>query len=175
MLSNYEKAVELAKERHKEQDYSGKPYFAHLLHVQQVLERFGYHPENKSDPEKAEKGRHLVVAAILHDIVEDTPTTIDEIRKEFGSPVANLVKAVTNEPGGNRAERHKKTYPKIKAIPNAIILKLADRIANIESCLALKDGRIKMYKKERESFEQTLRVEGEHDDMWNYLDFLLRG
>jgi (p)ppGpp synthase/HD superfamily hydrolase len=169
----YNKALEMAEEAHKSQDYGGKPYTAHLRHVQQVLERFGYHPYIKEKEDHVMLSRQLIIAAILHDIVEDTGVTLEEIDNEFGSEIASLVGAVTNEFGINRLERHSKTYPKIKATPNAIILKLADRIANIESCLALRDSRYKMYLKESKNFEASLRTNGQHDDMWNYISKLL--
>jgi hypothetical protein len=54
----------------------------------------------------------------------------------------------------------------------AIILKLADRIANVESCLNSKDSRYKMYLKEKSKFEEALRVQGELTELWDYLNSL---
>lgn len=168
------KARELAEEYHAGQTYSsGAPYTHHLFHVQQVLFRFGYNPYGVGTEEHLELSRDLAVAALLHDIVEDTDLTLKDVKKIFGKRIASLVNGVTNEPGVNRRERHRKTYPKTKRIPDAIILKLADRIANVESCLALGDSRIGMYRKEWDSFQEALRVEGEHERMWRYLDLLI--
>ncbi len=168
------KAVALAEEYHAEQKYSsGAPYVHHLLHVQQVLFRFGYNPFGVGDDAHLKLSENLAVAAILHDIVEDTDFSLKDVKSAFGKRVASLVNGVTNEPGVNRKERHRKTYPKTKRIPGAIILKLADRIANVEACLALGDSRIGMYRKEWVSFQEALRVEGEHERMWRHLDLLI--
>lgn len=169
------KAKKLAEDHHKNLYGNGLPYTYHLQRVQDVLGRFGFGPHT-------ELGQILFIAAWLHDIVEDTDITIDQVEEMFGPQVRSLVWAVTNEPGPNRAERHKKTYPKIRHTPNAIILKLADRIANVEQCIrdyktrdASKKGdgkpKIGMYVKERASFNE-LFVEGEQAEMWLHLNRL---
>lgn len=83
--------------------------------------------------------------------------------------IANLVYAVTNEQGRNRAERHLKTYPKIKVYGRkAIILKLADRIANVQ----MGGDMVKAYRKEYVDFKNAL-CQDKDDPMWLYLDKLL--
>jgi (p)ppGpp synthase/HD superfamily hydrolase len=92
----------------------------------------------------------------------------------FGRRVADLVHRVTNEEGKNRRERHEKTYPKIQASDDAITLKLADRIANIEASYELNDeGKMEMYAKEYKGFRDKLYKPGSHDAMWRHLDFLI--
>lgn len=151
-----------ATEAHKAQTYSGnQPYTKHLYAVESVLRRFSITDED------------MLCAAWLHDIVEDTPTTVEEVRDLFGDRVAALVYAVTNEAGANRAERHAKTYHKIQANDEALQLKLADRIANVEACIEDKDSRIKMYKKEWNEFQEKLRKPGLYENMWRHLEFLL--
>jgi guanosine-3',5'-bis(diphosphate) 3'-pyrophosphohydrolase len=169
------KAYSLAEEYHGEQEYGGMPYTVHLSLVHHVLLRFGVHPNNPAHV-TSDEAEDLLVASILHDIVEDTEVSLNDLRKIFGKRVASLVNGVTNEPGVNRRERHSKTYPKTKRIPGAILLKLADRIANIEACLATGDGRINMYLKEREAFYDALRGDSNHTiekRMWKHLDRLL--
>lgn len=155
-----EEARRFAAERHVGQVYDKErrlPYTDHLDAVVLVLRRFGI----------AELA--LLVAGYLHDAVEDTPTTLEEVAARFGDRVAALVGAVTNEPGRNRAERNRATYPKIRAVPGAVLVKLADRIANVEY-----GGRlVKMYADEYPSFRQALFVTGECDGMWAHLDRLL--
>ena len=96
---------------------------------------------------------------------------INKIKDYFGEDVAEMVFAVTDELGRNRKERKVKTYPKIAANPEAIILKLADRIANIEH-----GGKIDMYKKEHGNFVGWLGGASQKDTqaMWEHLERLLK-
>lgn len=166
-------AKEWAAEKHEGQDYGGGPYTDHLNHVYQVLIRFGYNPNLKDASEAhLQLSRDLTIAAWLHDIVEDTDVTIKDVRKRFGKRVASLVNGVTNEPGANRKIRHQKTYYKTKSIPNAFILKQADRIANIEKCRATHNGLINMYLKEWDDFKKEFEGYGD-DFMWEYLERII--
>ena len=146
--------------KHAGQAYgSGLPYTHHLAAVEQVLRRFNIADEN------------LLIAAWLHDVVEDTETKLKEVEEMFGPEVARLVHAVTNEDGPNRKTRHALTYPKIReAGENAIRLKLADRIANVESGGNL----VGMYKKEHEDFKRALYTANQAEDMWEHLNALLK-
>lgn len=166
-------AISLSEDSHEGQLYGNVPYVFHTFHVQQVLYRFGYNPFGAGTPEHIKLSEDLSIASLLHDVVEDTDVTLKQIKKRFGKRIASLVNGVTNEDGINRKERHRKTYPKIKRIPGAIILKLADRIANIETCIATGDGRINMYRKEHNLFEKELRDGTSNDRMWNYIRKLL--
>ena len=188
---------------HGDQKWGGQPYVAHLDAVVEVLIRFGY-----SDPS-------LLAAAYLHDVLEDCNVTAEDILRELGpsgsTPVLSwgqqsrdfvpraveLVKLVTNEPGKNRKERHIKTYPKIVSDPQSLVLKLADRIANLEQCwreqmagrlqIVSKDGVAQlgvpesklmgMYRKEWPDFYAALIVSPFAYDcmrMFDHLLFLLR-
>lgn len=161
-------AWELAELHHEDQTYGSYYYTRHLQDVTKVLLNFGY-----AAPE-------LLVAAILHDTLEDTGLAYNEIRDRFGLIVAELVYAVTDERGRNRKERHAKTYPKIAAFSTAITLKLADRIANVEFCLR-KDAddtereksKFDMYKKEHAEFRLALYDHGGPSEMWDYLESLM--
>lgn len=105
----------------KNQTWSeGRPYLDHLDAVEAVLVRFGF------DKPKSLEHQALRIAAYAHDLLEDTEVTVDRVRWYLGEEVAALVMAVTNEEGKNRAERHLKTYPKTKATPWAVVLKLAE-------------------------------------------------
>ena len=162
----YTRAVDWATDAHKEQKYGGDPYTHHLKDVQAVLSRFGY------SPDKDDQGKRLYIAAWLHDIIEDTDVTYADVEREMGKEIADLVYAVTNEQGANRRERHEKTYPKIKAHPEAIILKLADRIANTEASVRqfFSNDLFGMYHKEWANFKAKLKTDGVAEEMWNYLD-----
>jgi (p)ppGpp synthase/HD superfamily hydrolase len=160
--SKVERARTFATERHGDQQYGdGSPYVTHLGQVVAVLERFGFGGDHE-----------LVCAAWLHDVVEDTETTADEIEDLFGSRVRALVWAVTNEPGKNRKERALKTYPKIASTPDAIIVKLADRIANVEASIRSRPDLLAMYRKEWAKFA-SLRSDAGPATMWEHLQSLI--
>jgi (p)ppGpp synthase/HD superfamily hydrolase len=154
-------AREFARARHTEQRYGDEPYDAHLAAVVLVLQRFGH------------TDVVLETAAWLHDVVEDTKTTLVEVEDRFGAEVTGLVQAVSSEPGRSRKERNALTYPKIRALPQAVILKLADRIANVEHGLAQGSGLVVMYRSEWPAFREALYVPGVADAMWAHLDGLL--
>jgi (p)ppGpp synthase/HD superfamily hydrolase len=156
-------AQALAATSHGDQKYGETlPYVKHLADVVEVLKRF-----NVTDEE-------MLIAGWLHDVVEDTSTSLLHVELTFGRRVADLVHRVTNEEGKNRRERHEKTYPKIQASDDAITLKLADRIANIEfSYIANDEDKLKMYAKEYKGFREKLYKPGVHDAMWRHLDFLI--
>lgn len=168
-------AMHFAVRVHGNQKYGRKPYHAHLIDVVNVLRRF---------IDWDDLSQEMIDAAWLHDSIEDTDTTAAEIAALFGERTRELVVAVTNEQGENRKERHAKTYPKIRGVPGALLLKLADRIANIEQSISHnRVGRppqkiFNMYLKEWNSFQEELkgRCEGEGEIekmMWDYLTELM--
>lgn len=168
-----ERAKALATKAHEGQRYGKFPYTHHLFGTWDVLEKFGFSEEDP-DIVKRIRSQRLILAAILHDTLEDTDLTYKMLMKDFGIEVADLVFAVTNEPGANRKERFLKTCPKIRAHPDAIVLKLADRIANVIHALQANWDILKMYCREWPEFEKALRVPGENDAMWKYLESILK-
>jgi (p)ppGpp synthase/HD superfamily hydrolase len=173
-----QKAIDWATHAHVHLTKSGSPqlykhqaYTVHLKAVESVLMRFGI------DPSNGERDQALLVSAWLHDTLEDTSVSYEEINKELGENIASLVFCVTDETGQNRKERKLKTYPKLKKHPYAVILKLADRIANVEASLDEKDStghHLQMYKKEYPDFKSNLYTPGLAEDMWVYLDNILK-
>ncbi len=172
------RAQRFAELRHAGQTYADEaPYSVHLANVVAVLARFGI------------TDAVSVCSAWLHDTIEDTGTSYNDIKVRFGPEVAERVFAVTSELGRNRSERNTKTYPKIvQAGLEAIRLKLADRIANVEYGMAT-GGKQDMYAKEFRGFQNALRylwpyglvnedgdktvAHAELEPMWQYLDKLL--
>jgi (p)ppGpp synthase/HD superfamily hydrolase len=147
-----------ASTKHGAQQYGGLPYTHHLAAVEAVLRHHGFGEDDE-----------MLVAAWLHDVVEDTPTKAKDVVEMFGESVGALVVAVTNEEGANRKIRSALTYPKTRSLSRAVALKLADRIANVEAGGKLVD----MYRKEYDDFKRNLRTPGEWDAMWAHLDSLL--
>lgn len=172
-------AVDMARAAHGDQRYGPDPYSTHLLAVLSVGFEFGVR-----DPA-------VMVAAPLHDAIEDTDLTKGAIRTVFGLRVAEIVDAVSDPPGfKNRKERKAAAYPRMVDVPGAVALKLMDRIANVRSCWleagAEKNAKSKlgMYKKEYGGFRKALRVRpgptgvmrepfGAEAAMWAELDRLL--
>jgi hypothetical protein len=168
-----ELAKNMATAAHSGQRYGKFPYTHHLFGTWDVLRKFGF-LENDPDPDKRKRSQRLILAAILHDTLEDTDLTYWELAKAFGQEVADLVFAVTNEPGANRKERFARTYPKIRAHPDGVVLKLADRIANVIHALQANPDILRMYRGEWPEFERALRAPGECDAMWEHLESILR-
>lgn len=161
-----ERARMFATIAHGSQTYNDEvPYVFHLESVVKVLGRFGFDDST------------LVCAAWLHDSIEDTRTSFNDISKRFGADVAELVYCVTSELGRNRDERNKKTYPKIRGNVMATSLKLADRIANVEYGYSTGSAMRVKYAKEFPGFNEGIRVYDNEDPrvtlMWDYLSKLL--
>lgn len=87
------RAAVFAAEKHRNQKYGNRPYFNHLEQVVTTLERFRI-----SNP-------HLLAAGFLHDVIEDTDASYNDVKKVTNTVVAELVYAVTDELGRNRKER----------------------------------------------------------------------
>ena len=132
------RAAAFAVQAHGRQMYGTLPYSVHLDAVRRVFLDSGI-------------GGPLAVAAWLHDTIEDTRTTSENIRVLFGDEVAGLVWAVTGT-GQNRRERIADAHAKIVAHPTAALLKLADRIANVEHCKTDGGPLFKMYRSEQPEF-----------------------
>lgn len=158
-----DKAKEFAIAKHGPQKYGEHPYSYHLAQVSQVLSEFGY-PGDEA----------IAAAGWLHDTLEDTPTTYEMLVSEFGKETADIVFAVTSEPGENRADRFRKTALKIQSNKKALAVKLADRIANTEASLQSNPKPYKMYVKEFLLFKELLYNPQDVELMllWNRLESL---
>lgn len=151
-----------AIQKHGTQMYGeNEPYSIHFDDVETVLIEFNH------------ISSILRAAALLHDVLEDTPVTKEEFENVFPGMVSIIVEAVTNEPGKNRKERNIKTYPKIAKERYAIIVKLADRISNGRSAKRKGDSKYAMYKKEYPGFRAALYTSDiDSIPMWWELDRL---
>ena len=146
-IASLEKAYEMASEAHKEQfRFSGEPYIIHPLAVAKILYDLGMDCES-------------MVAALLHDVVEDTEFTKDDIKKSFGEDVANLVEGVTKlgkvpiyTKEEQQAENVRKMLMAMSQDIRVIIIKLADRIHNMRTLAFMKPH------KRREKAQETLEI-----------------
>lgn len=154
------KAKEFAKKAHTSigqvRKYTNEPYFVHCEHVATLVSQV-------TDDED------MICAAFLHDTVEDTPTTIEDIQKEFGSRVAQFVSELTDvsKPSdGNRAIR--KAIDRnhtANASAEAQTIKLADLIDNTDTITKYDADFAKVYMKEKEELLKVL-TRG-HRNLWN--------
>lgn len=116
-------AYNFAKEAHKNQfRKSGEPYFTHCEAVYKILkDEWGVEDEN------------LLAASLLHDTIEDTETTVEQINSKFGNKVGELVSGLTNLKSDTDQETVKKILNKSYINPEVAVIKLADRIHNMRT------------------------------------------
>ena len=128
-ISLIEKAYRYADEKHKGQKRkSGEEYIIHPLSVAIILSNL------KTDPD-------TIIAGLLHDVVEDTGTSLDEIKDQFGEGVRDLVDGVTkltqlnlvNDKVELQAENLRKMFLAMAKDIRVIIIKLADRLHNLRT------------------------------------------
>ena len=123
-----DRAYQLASAAHATQfRRSGEPYICHPISVAQLLVELGMDSES-------------VAAALMHDVAEDTPVTIDEIRQKFGSEVALLVDGVTKltqikfaNVEDRKAENLRKRLLAMSQDVRVMIIKLCDRLHNMRT------------------------------------------
>ncbi|NIT79573.1 MAG: HD domain-containing protein [Anaerolineae bacterium] len=140
-MNKIDAAEYFARGAHLGQKHGDRPYYTHPRHVAKVIQEWAL-PECEFDTTL------LMCAAWLHDVIEDTPATYQDLLQLFGREVAELVWAVTDELGRNRKERKEKTYPKIFATADSTLLKLADLYSNVTGAVQNNTKQLQMYQKE---------------------------
>lgn len=136
------KAREYAILHHAEQMFGEKPYYYHLDMVHAIVVKFNL-------------GEEYEIAAYLHDLLEDTSITRDELSKEFGEEIAEIVFCVSGF-GDNREQKQRDINAKLKTNIKSINLKMCDRLANLKTSKINKPKLFKKYCKEHELFELDL-------------------
>ena len=147
-LSMIEKAYQVAAEAHKDQKRkSGEPYIIHPLCVGIILADL-------------EMDKETIAAGLLHDVVEDTVMTYDEIKDEFGEEVAQLVDGVTKlgqlsysaDKVEVQAENLRKMFLAMAKDIRVIIIKLADRLHNMRTLKYMRP------EKQKEKARETMDI-----------------
>ena len=147
-LSLIEKAYQIAADAHKDQKRkSGEPYIIHPLCVGIILADL-------------EMDKETIAAGLLHDVVEDTVMTYDEIKDEFGEEVAQLVDGVTKlgqlsysaDKVEVQAENLRKMFLAMAKDIRVIIIKLADRLHNMRTLKYMRP------EKQKEKARETMDI-----------------
>ena len=146
-LPKIKRAFEICTEAHKGQfRFSKEEYYVHPLSVAEILLKMGMDSES-------------IIAALLHDVIEDTDITHEDVEKEFGSSVANLVEGVTKlgkiqftSKEEFQAENLRKMFMAMNEDIRVIIIKLADRLHNMRTLDAMRED------KQREKSLETLEI-----------------
>ena len=126
-MQRVREAYALAAEAHKEQRRkTGEPYIIHPIAVARIAAM------------ELELGANPVIAAFLHDVVEDTPYTIEDIRDRFGDDVAFLVGVVTKQKKdkyeqSKQVDNYRQILASVQYDVRAILIKLADRLHNMRT------------------------------------------
>lgn len=160
----YSAAGAFALERHGEQDHGCLKIGDHLRDVvDNVRKHYDPHVNIREIDE-------VLAAAWLHDIIEDTETTPDEIAERFGDSVEEVVSLLTDKAGRNRMERHLKTYHAIRQDNDATLIKLCDRRHNHERSIKHGEHYAAMYKDEYVYFKFSLWTPHRFKALWRELD-----
>ncbi len=137
-------AYELAFEAHQHQRRkSGEPYIIHPIAVARIAS------------EELSLDVNSVMAAFLHDVVEDTPYTVEQIRERFGDDVAYLVKVLTKEKkdyyeGSSQIDNFKQMLSSLNYDIRALLIKLSDRLHNMRTLSSMRP-------------EKQMKIAGETD------------
>ena len=142
------KAYELAKEAHKDQKRkSGEPYLIHPVCVAIILKQL-------------DMDKETIVGGLLHDVIEDTPYTVEDITQMFSAEIALLVDGVTKLTQLNysadkldvQAENLRKMFLAMAKDIRVIIIKLADRLHNMRTLQFMKP------EKQKEKARETMDI-----------------
>ena len=127
-ISLIEKAIRYAQDKHKEQKRKdGSPYIIHPLAVAQIVTEMGLDTD-------------AVLGALLHDCIEDTDASYDDIAKQFGETVAQLVEGVTKLTRANfssseeqQMENLRKMFMAMSQDIRVVLIKISDRLHNMRT------------------------------------------
>lgn len=141
-------AIEMHGSINHKRKYTGDPYHVHLAAVADLVA-------------SVDGTKEMIAAAWLHDVVEDTACSHEDIKKRFGNEVARLVRELTDvsrPPDGNRAIRKAMDREHLaKASVEARTIKLADLVNNAESIVEHGGGFARIYMNEMRALLKVLR------------------
>lgn len=119
--SNYCRAITFAFSKYGELKRKSQniPYVVHPIRITAILRAAGFNENDNED---------IMIAALFHDLIEDTETLLEEIETQFGTKIASIVMELTKPEKGNKDE-WLKTFE--SASKEAKIIKMADRLDNL--------------------------------------------
>jgi guanosine-3',5'-bis(diphosphate) 3'-pyrophosphohydrolase len=121
---DFVRALAFASRKHslqRRKDADASPYINHPIALVSILA-----------VEAGITDHETLCAALLHDTIEDTDTSLDELTRAFGQPIASLVQEVTDDKQLPKAERKQRQVQHARHLtPKARLIKLADKIANL--------------------------------------------
>lgn len=144
------KAIAFASHKHRDhrrKDAPASPYINHPIALTDLLVNVGQVFDNE-----------VLCAAVLHDTIEDTDTTADELKREFGAKIAHIVVEVTDDKTLPKAERKQHQIDHAPhASPQAKLVKLADKICNLRDIVDNPPAKWSLQRK-REYFDWAAKV-----------------
>jgi len=165
MNNRYIKARTLARAKHTGQMYGNLPYYVHLETVSRLASPFGI---------------DAMIIAQLHDVIEDTATSVDEISADFGFLVADAVQYMTDGKLEDRSKRKIAINQRLALLDTgeeaarlALIVKTCDRLANVRASKSTSKRHYEMYRQEHPSFKQAVYRKGLCEALWWELDSLI--
>lgn len=164
-------AKEFAINAHRNTNHMYDEYLPYEFHLRMVVEVATKFINLVDAADRSE----VLYACWLHDVIEDCRVNYKEIERNFGTYVAEIVRACTNVTRGrNRSERMPyECYEDIKTVPYALFVKLCDRIANVQYSKMTGSSMFEMYQKEYSKFRHRLYFSSTLDPMWDYLESIL--
>jgi (p)ppGpp synthase/HD superfamily hydrolase len=147
-----QRALQFATDAHGSIDqrrkYTGEPYIVHPIAVAELVRSVPHTPE-------------MIAAALLHDVVEDTPVTLSQIQAASGTAVADLVGWLTDvsrpQDGNRRTRKHLDLLHTAQAPAAAKTIKLADLIDNTRTIARYDPSFWRVYQREKEALLAVLR------------------
>ena len=161
-------AEQYARQVHAEDRYGDKPYAVHLEAVVAIVREYDDSPEAEA-------------AAWLHDVVEDSDRSVGDIERLFGREVSVPVACVSDPDGPSRRVRKARLHAQLAKLDaeqpvyqRALLVKLADRLANVRASVAGSNQRkLKMYRGEQEAFRAAVERPSMFAEVWAEIDRLL--
>lgn len=147
------------------QKYHDKNYAFHLYMVVNIAENF-IRLIQKEDRDE------VIAGCWVHDVIEDTGKTYNDVKKATNETIAEYAYALTNEKGRTRKDRANERYYKgIREYKHATFIKLCDRYANMKYSKESKSHMFDTYVKEMNDFKKYLYDE-RYQELWNELEKL---
>lgn len=166
------KAIEFATKKHQGQTRTSndnEPYINHVMRVYNTIVQYGYGVDE-----------NVGIAAILHDTVEDTDTSYEEICNEFGPIVMNYVLLLTNTVTGKQVGRHayhEANFHRIVNAPKQVqAIKIADMMDNLSDVATTFDKKFaEKYLDEKVSIIGAISNNWYNQPMYRHLVSIVRG